>query len=133
MQKKSPVVHFEMPAGDMGRMKKFYESVFGWKMNQLGPEMGNYVTVATSETDEQGMIQEPGRINGGFYEKSADPLSQYPSIVIATDNLEESIEKVKAAGGRTHGDIQPIPGVGRFVSIIDTEGNRISVLESLMK
>jgi len=25
-----PVFHFEIPAGDMKRAKKFYESVFGW-------------------------------------------------------------------------------------------------------
>jgi hypothetical protein len=36
------VVHFEIPAENMDRAKKFYSENFGWKLNQLGPEMGNY-------------------------------------------------------------------------------------------
>ncbi len=39
----NPVVHFEMPAEDKARMRKFYESAFGWKTHQLGKEMGEYV------------------------------------------------------------------------------------------
>ena len=57
----NPVVHFEMPASDKGRMIKFYEKAFGWKMQQLGPEMGNYVVVSTTETDEKNRPKTPGR------------------------------------------------------------------------
>ena len=32
-------------------MRKFYENTFGWKTEQLGPEMGDYVLVTTTETD----------------------------------------------------------------------------------
>jgi predicted enzyme related to lactoylglutathione lyase len=46
-----PVVHFEMPYEDRDRMVRFYENVFGWKAQKLGPEMGNYVLVTTTETD----------------------------------------------------------------------------------
>ncbi len=48
----NPVVHFEMPAADNSRMVNFYEKAFGWKMKQLGPDMGNYVVVTTTDTDE---------------------------------------------------------------------------------
>ena len=53
MSKMNPVVHFEMPAEDRKRMAGFYTNVFGWKIRQLGPEMGNYMVVSTSETDEK--------------------------------------------------------------------------------
>jgi predicted enzyme related to lactoylglutathione lyase len=135
MKKMSPVVHFEMPAEDMARMKKFYESAFGWKMNQLGPDMGDYVVVNTTETDKDGMVKAPGNINGGFYKKIEDPLSHCPSIVVAVDNIEEAMKSVKASGGQVIGghkkDGTPdmIPGVGLYASIIDTEGNRISILQ----
>ena len=46
----NPVVHFEMPAEDRDRMTRFYETTFGWKTEQLGPDMGDYVLVTTSET-----------------------------------------------------------------------------------
>ena len=41
----NPVVHFEMPAEDRHRMRQFYETTFGWKTEQLGPDMGDYVLV----------------------------------------------------------------------------------------
>jgi predicted enzyme related to lactoylglutathione lyase len=44
----NPVVHFEMPAEDRKRMADFYTKVFGWKTEQLGEDMGNYVLVTTT-------------------------------------------------------------------------------------
>ena len=34
--KMNPVVHFEIPAKDRGRMRKFYETTSGWQTEQLG-------------------------------------------------------------------------------------------------
>src|ERR1700722_9827160 len=130
MKKMNSVVHFEMPGEDLGRMKKFYEAAFHWKTNQMGPEMGNYVVVETTETGEKRMPKNPGAINGGFYKKTEDPLSQSPSVVIAVDDIHEAMKKVKDAGGKVIGgqkrDGTPdeIPGVGLYASIVDTEGNR---------
>ena len=84
-----PVVHFEMPFDDRVRMAKFYKSAFGWQTRMLDEEMGNYVTAATTETDEKGP-KKPGRINGGFYPRKPDWPAQYPSIVIAVDDIKRS-------------------------------------------
>ena len=89
MSEMNPVVHFEMPAEDRKRMSEFYTKVFGWKAQQLGPEMGNYVVVQTAETDDKGMIKKPGAINGGFYQKTEDPISNYPSVVIGVGDIIE--------------------------------------------
>ena len=133
--KMNPVVHFEMPAKDKGRMRKFYETAFGWQTEQLGKEMGEYVLVTTTERNEKtGLPRRPGAINGGFYQRTDDPLSQYPSVVIAVDDIKEAIKKVEEAGGKLLGGQVPgkpdnIPGVGLYASFIDTEGNRVSMLE----
>lgn len=129
----NPVVHFEMPAEDRKRMVDFYTKVFGWQAQMMGEEMGNYVTVTTSETDEKGRPKMPGTINGGFYPKREDWPAQYPSIVIAVDDIKEAIRKVTGAGGKVLGEPMPIPGIGSYVSFIDTEGNRVSILQPLMK
>ena len=138
MSKMNPVVHFEMPAEDRDRMSKFYSNVFGWKTQQFGPEMGNYVVAQTTETDEKGVVQTKGSINGGFYQKTNDPASNHPSVVIAVDNIRESMKKVADAGGKIlggdpnkPGEPGDIPGVGLFCSFIDTEGNRVSMLQPL--
>ena len=130
-EKMNPVVHFEMPAVDRQRMADFYTKTFGWKAQLMGPEMGDYVVVQTTETDAKGMIQTPGAINGGFYPKKDDWPAQYPSVVIAVDDIHASMKKVTDAGGKVLGEPMEIPGVGQYVSFFDTEGNRVSLLQPL--
>lgn len=135
----NPVVHFEMGYFDRERMKKFYQTAFDWQLQQMGPEMGNYVLAHTTETDENGMVKTPGTINGGFYEKIDNPLSHPPSVVISVQDIHKSMKDVEAAGGKILGamdengapSMEPmmIPGVGLWISIQDTEGNRVSILQ----
>jgi predicted enzyme related to lactoylglutathione lyase len=122
-----PVVHFEMPAEDSKPMADFYVSVFGWQTQMLGPEMGDYVLATTTESDETGRPKNSGPINGGFFPKSDDKPAQYPSVVIAVEDIKEHMKKVEEAGGKVLGEPCDIPGVGLYVSFIDTEGNRVSM------
>lgn len=140
MSKMNPVVHFEMGYKDEARMVKFYETVFGWSTQQMGPEMGNYVVAQTTETDENRMVQTKGAINGGFYQKTDDPLSHAPSVVVSVDDIHLAIKAVEDAGGTILGGMnekgehtlepQIIPGVGLWISVMDTEGNRLSILQA---
>jgi predicted enzyme related to lactoylglutathione lyase len=132
MAKMDPVVHFEMPYQSSERLIKFYSKAFGWKMQKFGEEMGNYVTAATTETDENNMIKNPGAINGGFFPKNSDS-AQYPSVVISVDNIREAMKRVADAGGKVLGEPVEIPGIGQYVSFNDTEGNRLSLLQPSMK
>ncbi len=125
----NPVVHFEMPAEDRQRMTTFYTDVFGWQTQLLGPEMGDYVLVTTTETGRNGRPKKPGAINGGFFPKAADKPAQYPSVVIAVEDIRRHMEKVTQAGGKVLGEPMEIPGVGWYVSFLDTEGNRVSMLQ----
>ena len=127
-----PVVHFEMPAEDRKRMADFYTKVFGWKTQMLGPEMGDYVLATTTESDEKGRPKTPGAINGGFVPKSDDKPAHYPSVVIAVEDIKEHMRNVEEAGGKVLGEPSDIPGVGLYVAFIDTEGNRLSMLQPSM-
>jgi hypothetical protein len=110
-------------------MAGFYGEVFGWKTQLLGEDMGNYVLATTTETDAQGRPKQPGAINGGFFPKSNDMPAQYPSVVIAVENIREQMKQVEKAGGKVLGEPMDIPGVGLYVSFMDTEGNRVSMLQ----
>jgi predicted enzyme related to lactoylglutathione lyase len=125
----NPVVHFEMPAEDQKRVADFYSKAFGWQTQLLGPEMGDYVLATTTEPGPDGRPKTPGAINGGFFPKSDEQPAQYPSVVIAVDDIQEHIKKVNQAGGEVLGDPVEIPGVGRYVSFLDTEGNRVGMLQ----
>ena len=135
MNKSNPVVHFEMPAKDKQRVADFYSKVFGWEMKQLGPEMGNYLLAHTAETDENNMVKTPGAINGGFFEYQDKEGFNIPHLVIGVGNLEEAMKAVEDEGGKViggasgPGKIDDIPGVGRYVSIEDSEGNHIGMLQ----
>jgi hypothetical protein len=129
MQKKNPVVHFEMPYENAKRVVDFYAKAFGWGMQVLGQEMGNYITAATAETDENRMVKQPGTINGGFFAKTPDGAPPYPSVVIAVEDIRQAMKDVRDAGGKVLGEPMEIPGIGQYVSFTDTEGNRVSLLE----
>lgn len=124
-----PVVHFELPADDRERMAAFYTAAFGWEAEMFGPDMGNYTVVTTTPT-ENGRPTAPGTINGGLYLRTAAVESQVPSVVIAVADIERSSRAVEAAGGKLSGPPQAIPGVGLYASFIDTEGNRMSMLQT---
>ena len=131
MKKMNPVVHFEMPADDKKRMADFYSNVFGWQTQMMGKEMGNYVVVSTTETDKNGRPINPGAINGGFYEKQSAKPPHVPSVVIAVDNIEDHMRRIADAGGKVIDQPVDIPGIGKYVSFTDTEGNRVSILQPL--
>jgi uncharacterized protein len=125
-----PVVHFEMPYDDAGRVAKFYNGAFGWKMKVLGEQMGHYVLAGTSQSSADGTPTKPGRINGGFFAKKPEWPAD-TSVVIAVGDIKKAMAKVTAAGGQVLGEPMDIPGIGAYVSFKDTEGNRVGMLEPL--
>lgn len=133
MKKMYPVVHFELPCDNRDRMSDFYSQVFGWDAQKLGPEMGNYTIVKTAETDEKGYPKQKGIINGGLFPRMKD--AQYPTVVIAVEDIQASMKDVEKAGGKIiggghkAGEPDDIPGVGLYIAFSDSEGNRIGMLQ----
>jgi hypothetical protein len=76
--------------------------------------------------DGNGRPKMPGAINGGFYPKTPDMPAQYPSIVIAVDDIHESMAKVTAGGGKVLGEPVEIPMVGQYVSLIFYNSSSVS-------
>jgi predicted enzyme related to lactoylglutathione lyase len=91
--------------------------------------MGNYVLATTTESDENGRPKKPGAINGGFFQKTDDKPAQYPSVVLAVEDIKKHSKKVEEAGGKVLGEPWDIPGVGLYVSFLDTEGNRVGMIQ----
>jgi len=124
------VVHFEMPYDDRARITRFYEAAFGWATQAFGGEAGDYVLATTAECDQNGS-RRPGSIDGGFYPRNPEWPAQHPSVVVAVTDIAAAMKRVTDAGGRVLGDPVDIPGVGKYVSFFDTEGNRVSMLQPL--
>lgn len=130
MSSSNPIVHFEMPYDDAARVAAFYSNAFGWRMSDLGAQMGDYLLAETTET-EDGRPTAPGAINGGFFPKApGSPPS--PSVVIAVTDLTAAIGDVTKAGGTVLDEPVAIPDVGQYVSFTDSEGNRVGMLQPSM-
>ena len=124
----NPVVHFEIPYCDGERATKFYTTVFGWEMRNLGEQSGNYILATTAKRDAKPGFP-AGAINGGFYPTKADWPAQYPSVVIGVEDIDDAMQKINANGGTVLGAPIAIPNFGMYVAFFDTEGNRASIIQ----
>ena len=122
------VVHFEIPADDTKRAKKFYSETFGWQIQDI-PEM-NYAMLTTVPMDENHKPKELGAINGGMYKREKG-FSKTPVVVIGVTSLDESARKVESAGGKVVLPKVKIADMGLYAQVEDTEGNIIGLWQDL--
>jgi uncharacterized protein len=120
------VVHFEIPFDDKARAMKFYGNVFDWKLTDM-PEM-SYVMAESVAVDEKQMPREPGAINGGLFQRPKE--APHPALYVSVDSIDEALKKVTAGGGKVVTPRTPIPGMGAYARIADTEGNVIGLFEN---
>jgi hypothetical protein len=102
--------YIEFPATDIPKTKAFYNSVFGWKFTDYGPDYTSF---------------EDGRLTGGFYKKDAIAPGG-PLVVMYSADLAATQAKVEAAGGAISKEIFSFPG-GRRFHFTDPSGNELSV------
>lgn len=119
------IIHFEIPATDVQKLKKFYTGLFGWNIEKYPGPM-EYWMIKTVPLDEKGMLQRPG-VNGGMVRK--DSPEQKPVNYISVESIDTSIEKVKNLGGKIISPKQEVPNVGWIATALDPEGNHIALLQ----
>jgi len=111
--------HFEINADDILRAKDFYENVFKWNIEKWEGPL-EYWMITAGEEDEEG-------INGGLQnrENKDDHIFNY----IGVESVDKTLKKVKENGGVILKPKNPIPGVGYYAILKDTEGNRLGIME----
>jgi len=115
----SRVIHFEIPASDPDRACAFYKKVFGWKIEKWpGPTEYWMVTTGAEGT--------PG-INGGLMRNTNVKTT---TNTIGVESVDSAVDAVKKAGGKLIMPKTPIPTVGYFAYLEDTEGNMFGVMQS---
>ena len=128
------VQHFEIPADDLARAKKFYSKVFGWKINPFSMPGGQeYLGLHTTEVGSDHMPREPGAINGGMFKRSAELPVTGPTIAVTVDDIKKTLNDLKAAGGTVLSEIMNVADMGLYSYVKDTEGNVIGVWQNLKK
>jgi uncharacterized protein len=121
------VGHFEIPADDPERARKFYSKAFGWTMNQM-PGM-DYTMVSTGAVDQQGMPKAPGYIGGGIAKRG--PPLEHTVVTIVVDDLEAAEKAVEKNGGKVVQHKTPVAdgSMGFAAYFKDSEGNTVGLYE----
>jgi predicted enzyme related to lactoylglutathione lyase len=130
------IVHFEIPADNPERAAKFYRELFGWDIQRFeGSSEGmeyrdkdfEYWMVKTVPTDASGRPTEPG-VNGGLMRRM---YPNQPSInYINVESVDDFVRKAERLGAKVLMGKSPVPGMGWFAQLHDTEGNLFAVWET---
>ena len=108
------VVHFEISGDDPEQLIPFYESVFGWKFEKWGEF--DYWIIKTGEG--QG-------IDGGLGKEKNPGIN-----TIDVDDVDEYLEKVKAAGGEIIKEKMTLPTIGYLAYFKDPQGNVFGIMKN---
>jgi uncharacterized protein len=116
------IVHFEIPSDNIERANKFYNDLFGWKMEKMpGPmEYWMFATSANSKGEQT--------ISGGVIERkmSNEPITIY----IGVKSVNDYAKKVEELGGKIIKPRTEVTGYGWFAVCMDTENNIFALWEA---
>ena len=117
MSNHQKIDYVELPAKNLKLVKEFFQSVFGWKFVDYGPE---YTAFSNSG------------LKGGFYLSELESTTKNGSVLVVmfSDKLEATQAKIEKAGGRIIKSIFPFPG-GRRFHFCDPNGNEYAVWSDL--
>jgi uncharacterized protein len=113
----SPIVHFEIIGSDAHQLKAFYTELFGWKVGELRPEMGNYGLI---DGDSSGL---PGGIG------QSDDGKPRSSVYAQVPDLQASLDQAVALGGSVVMPPTEIPGVVTMAMFADPAGNVVGLIK----
>ena len=120
---KNAISWFEIPATDLARAQKFYETIFSVKLNPL--DLPNIKMRMFPLEDMMGV---GGAVvdSGGFHKPSA---TDGPLVYLnGNPDLQNVLNRVEGAGGKIMVPKTEIsPEYGYMAVIIDSEGNRIGL------
>ncbi|HTT26732.1 MAG TPA: VOC family protein [Thermoplasmata archaeon] len=121
------VGHFEIPADNVERARKFYAATFGWKHTEV-PGM-EYTMVSTGEVDQQGMPKQPGYIGGGIGKRAGN--LNHPVVTIMVDEITDVEKMIEKNGGKILQRKQPIGdgSMGHTGYFKDSEGNVVGLYQ----
>ena len=128
------IVHFEIPADDVEKAKKFYTDLFGWKIEKLSVTDDSRLTsAATAQPIEYWIItttdDKGNKALGGGIMKRQMPEHQVTNY-IGVKSLDEYSSKVEKLGGKVIAPKRTVPGMGYFALCIDTENNAFAIWET---
>lgn len=112
----NPFVHVELQTKDLDKSKKFYLSMFDWKLEEPGTD---YTPIKVGDGTGGGMMKNPDPA-------IADNWMPY----VMVDDVRASTKKAKDLGATVARDVTEVPGMGWFSVIIDPTGAAFGLWQS---
>jgi uncharacterized protein len=107
--KHQQIQYIEFLSADLPRVKQFYSAAFDWQFTDYGPDYSSF---------------SGDYVDGGF--DFGTPQRGSILVILYSENLEQSRQRVIAAGGVILKDIFSFPG-GRRFQFSDPDGNELAV------
>lgn len=104
--------YLEFGVTDMARAQRFYADAFGWRFTDYGPGYA-------------GIQREGGGEQGGF-RLEAEVAPGGPLVILYSNALGDTLERVRNAGGQITVEPFDFPG-GRRFHFRDPSGNELAV------
>ena len=110
------VCYLEMPAKDIEASKRFYTTIFGWKARMRGDG---------SNAFDDGIDNV-----SGTWMKDLKPSADNGIIIsIMVDDIDDTLKRVKAGGGRVVLPRQELGGGAAYARFLDPAGNLLSLYQ----
>ena len=113
MKQHEKLNYVEFPAARPERTREFFRQAFGWSFEEFGPDYCAF--------SEQGL-------DGGFYRSELYSTTRNGAalLVFYSEDLEATLARIEAAGGRIEKPIFEFPG-GRRFHFCEPSGNEFAV------
>ncbi|MCU0334075.1 MAG: VOC family protein [Chitinophagaceae bacterium] len=121
-----PGAYFEIPVSDMPRAVRFYEVVFGYRFQ---PDTIDGHEMAIFQADTAGAGIGGALAKGSIYQ----PDTSGVLIYLRCADIAGTLQKATAAGGKILYAQTPLGDSSFVAEIMDSEGNRIALLQRPFK
>ncbi|MFN2465229.1 MAG: VOC family protein [Candidatus Dormibacteria bacterium] len=109
----------DISSTDVPKSRQFYTQLFGWKDNELGPEAGGYV-----------MFELDGAVVAALGGTQGDGQPSAWMVYFATQDADETVRRVEAAGGKVIAPVFDVLEAGRMGVFADPTGAFFSVWQA---
>jgi predicted enzyme related to lactoylglutathione lyase len=117
----NPFVHLDLATGDLAAAKKFYKTIFDWKLRDM-PAMGGYVGIDVGKG-----------VGGGMGGKQDPNMPTSWTAYVGVADVKKTMAKAAAAGAQVIVDYMPIGDMGALGVFVDPTGATLGVWEEAKK
>ena len=98
---------------------EFYGALFGWSIKDMGQAMGGYLVANLGEVGVGGIMGMP---------PGAPPMPPHWGCYVTVSDVEQTLAKSSALGGKVLMPGMDITGVGRMAVLQDPQGAVLSIM-----